>query len=415
MNRLLPWTLSLTVLVVAPAIAGDLPPSLAVDQKRVCLECHDLAEALAAKVKHPPAVEGDCTACHSPHVSRFDGLLRAQPGPLCAKCHEAITAELKRPQVHAPVAEGRCAECHPPHGGSVAGLLAKPPAELCQSCHKEVGEWKARSVAHRPFAQGRCAECHEPHASDREGLLKNGATCTSCHAVDASFRGLHGGYPVEKAECSTCHDPHASGRKGLLREKVHEPFAGGACSTCHVANSAAQPFALVKPQDELCGDCHSDQVDAARQARFPHVPAGGGNCTDCHNPHAGEGAAMLQRKGDATCLVCHDPGGARSGQPGHFANHASGVSCTTCHAPHGSEEPLLFVKDSVQVCGDCHSHQHGVSHPMGEGTLDPRSGMPMDCRSCHAVHDAPYPKYLTAGEVRDLCVTCHKQMARGDQ
>lgn len=411
MRRPLRWLLLLVVATAAP-LAADLPPSQGVDQKRVCLECHDLADALASRVQHPPAAQGECSACHSPHVSRFDGLLRAQPGPLCAKCHEEIGAELKRRRVHAPVAEGRCAECHPPHGANVAGLLAKPSVELCAGCHVEVTEWKGRRVPHPPFAQGRCGECHEPHASDAEGLLKPGGACTSCHSTDARFRSLHGGYPVERAPCATCHDPHASGRRGLLRETVHEPFASGDCSTCHVGSGSVRPFALVKPQDELCGDCHSDQVEASRNARFPHVSAGGGQCTDCHNPHAGEGAAMLQRKGDATCLTCHDPGGASSGQPGRFARHAGEVACVTCHAPHGAELPLLFVKELVQVCADCHAHQHGVTHPMGEKSPDPRSGAPMDCGSCHAVHHAPYDKYLHAGDVRDLCVSCHKEMAR---
>ncbi|MCM2268493.1 MAG: cytochrome c3 family protein [Thermoanaerobaculia bacterium] len=397
--------------VVRPA-AAELPPGQAVDQLRVCLDCHDLAEPLRAKVQHPPAAGGDCASCHNPHVSRFDKLLLERPGPLCASCHDGLTAELGRRVVHAPVVEGRCADCHAPHGSAFAGLLSRPAGELCQSCHADVADWKKREVAHAPFAQGRCGTCHEPHASDVAGLLKSGAACTSCHAVDARFRSLHGGYPVEKAPCATCHDPHASDRKGLLRETVHEPFASGDCATCHVGSRAAQPFALVKPQDELCGDCHAEQVAASRDARFPHVSGGGGACTACHNPHAGEGQAMLLRKGDATCLSCHDPGGASSGQPGRFAQHAGEVSCTTCHAPHGAERPRLFVKDPLQICGDCHSHQHGVSHPMGEGKLDPRSGATMDCGSCHALHEAPYPKYLHAGEATDLCVSCHKGMAR---
>lgn len=403
---------ALAVLLGPPALAADPPQAPAVDELRVCLECHDLADALGAKVKHPPAAEGDCSSCHNPHVSRLEGLLLDQPGPLCARCHEEITAQLAREEVHAPVAEARCAACHPPHGAAHAGLLARPATELCQECHADVAEWRQRKAPHAPFAQGRCATCHEPHASDQPGLLKAGASCTSCHAVDARFRSIHGGYPVEKASCAACHDPHASDRPGLLRQKIHEPFGSGTCSTCHVASGAERPFELVKPEDELCGDCHSDQVEASKSARFGHVSAAGGRCTDCHNPHAGEGAAILQRKEEATCLACHDPGGASSRQPGRFAQHAGQVTCTVCHAPHGAEQPRLFVKDPVEICSDCHSHEHGVSHPVGEGKLDPRSGAQMDCGSCHAVHEAPYPKYLHAGEVTDLCVTCHKSLAR---
>jgi predicted CXXCH cytochrome family protein len=269
-------------------------------------------------------------------------------------------------------------------------------------------------VRHPPFARGQCAACHEPHASDHAGLLKvsGGAACTACHRADAAFRERHGGYPVERASCETCHDPHASSRKGLMRANVHEPFAGGDCGTCHVAGTGSQPFALHKPERELCGDCHAEQVEASLAAPFPHVSAGGGACTDCHNPHAGEGAALLQRKGDDTCRTCHDPGGAASGQPGRYATHAGDVSCSSCHAPHGGEQPVLFGREQVAVCGDCHEHQHGITHPLGEATLDPRSGNPMNCGSCHGIHVAPYPKYMHASESRDLCVACHKDIGR---
>lgn len=120
------------------AFAAGAPQAAEVDELKVCLECHDLADALAAKVKHPPAAEGDCSACHNPHVSRLEGLLLDQPGPLCARCHEDVTAQLARKVVHAPVAEARCAACHSAHGAPFAGLLARPATELCQECH-EIG------------------------------------------------------------------------------------------------------------------------------------------------------------------------------------------------------------------------------------------------------------------------------------
>ena len=34
----------------------------------------------------------------------------------------------------------------------------------------------------------------------------------------------------------------------------------------------------------------------------------------------------------------------------------------------------------------------------------------MTCRSCHGVHDAPYPKYLVRSGERDLCLSCHKEI-----
>ena len=69
---------------------------------------------------------------------------------------------------------------------------------------------------------------------------------------------------------------------------------------------------------------------------------------------------------------------------------------------------MLLVDDSVELCGMCHSHQHAITHPMGEGVLDPRNGQAMDCLSCHGVHEAAADKYLYRDGARELCIGCHK-------
>ena len=402
------------------AVAGaELPPPSderhRVDQKEVCLACHDLSEALEARVPHAPAAAGDCSSCHNPHVSRFEHLLRERPGPLCAECHGEVAAELERAVVHRPAAEGRCADCHQPHGGPHDALLVARGAELCASCHGEVASWRERPVQHVPFAQGRCAECHEPHGGEAPGLLARagGAVCTSCHAMNDTLRRAHSGYPVERAACQQCHDPHASARPGLFRQTLHAPFAGGDCTTCHPGPGAAEPFATLEPLAELCGECHEPQVEASRAAAFPHVSAGGGDCVACHNPHTGDGAGLLREGETALCLSCHDPGGSKSGTTGRHVTHGDGLACSTCHEPHGGERPQLLAADSIELCGECHTHQHGITHPLGEATRDPRNGDPMTCRSCHGVHDAPYEFYLHRSSDHELCISCHKDFARG--
>jgi len=409
---------SMVTPLVAARSAEGANPAVKINQKEVCLSCHDLDAALHAKVPHAPVVAGQCTACHSPHASRFDALLKNRPGPLCSQCHSKVGQELRRPVVHAPVAEGRCTACHDPHGGDNRGLLKAKGAALCASCHSEVGSWRARKVQHPPFALGRCEKCHEPHSSEGPGLLVSGGSkvCFSCHLQDAKFRSAHKGYPVEKAECWQCHEPHASERRGLFRETVHPPFAAGECDTCHAGPRAAKPFALIEPVEQLCAECHDDVASAAKRAAFPHVPAGGGSCITCHNPHTGSGAAMLKQDTNSLCLSCHDPGGAKSGEKGRFLTHGSGpkgLECTACHQPHGGDRPLLFVKESVALCGSCHQHEHGASHPLGEGTRDPRNGNPMTCRSCHSIHDGAYKFYLIKSPDHELCIGCHKDFGKG--
>lgn len=406
-------TFGLVGLAVLGAASAAATGAVEVDQATVCLECHDdLAEQIARDVAHPPASGGDCTSCHNPHVSRNEALLLSRPAILCAECHAEVTEELSRAEVHAPVAEGRCGDCHEPHGGSHGGLLVRPGVELCTSCHAEVESWRQLPIQHSPFRRGRCADCHEPHGADAPGLLTatDGSACTRCHPASTQFFADHGGYPVLDRPCSQCHDPHASQRAGLFREVLHAPFEAGACDTCHVAPTADDPFALQQRMDQLCGDCHGDQVEQARTAVFPHVAGGGGNCTECHNPHAADGRALLSDEPARLCLDCHDPGGARSGEPGRYLTHAEDLECTTCHAPHGGERPQLFTEDSVELCGTCHSHEHGVRHPLGEDVRDPRNGAPMTCLSCHGIHRAPAKMYLHASEERELCLSCHKEI-----
>jgi len=422
----LPWSgaalLALTLgallillLVLAREAGAKLPPDRQVDQLEACQQCHDLSDAMQADYQHPPVVSGECSACHNPHVSRFDALLKERPGPLCSQCHTDVADQLEKPVVHQPVAEGRCAECHQPHGSDLPGLLRAKGDELCVTCHQEVNTWRDRPVQHPPFATGDCAKCHEPHASDQQGLLKGvGADlCFQCHDRGPAFRKVHAGYPVEKAACQQCHDPHASQERGLFRETSHPPFESGECSVCHNGPQDKDPFGLTMPVGELCSQCHEDVVEAAKDAPFPHVPAGGGDCVTCHNPHTGSGDAMLKADQQTLCLSCHDPGGAKSGQEGRHLTHGGDLDCTTCHQGHGGDRPVLLKKNPIELCGDCHSHQHAATHPLGEDTRDPRTGQPMTCRSCHGMHDAPYEFYLHRSGDRELCLSCHKDIGGG--
>jgi predicted CXXCH cytochrome family protein len=392
------------------ALDAQVPPGHNIDQKELCLGCHDL-EDTAGGVVHAPVDSGECTACHNPHVARYGALLRERPGPLCFSCHEELRGALELPVVHAPVAESRCADCHQPHGSPHQDLLVAASDQLCGECHEEVAAWRKRPVQHSPFVRNRCGRCHDSHAAEHPGLMvrAGGDACVSCHPQSAAFRRSHSGYPVERAACHQCHDPHASVSEGLFRESVHAPLEGGDCETCHLASGATEPFALTSSESELCGDCHEEVVELSREAPFAHVSAGGGNCTDCHNPHTGDGSGLLRADLTSLCTDCHDPGGAASGSDDAHLTHAE-LECTVCHGPHGDDRPLLLTESSVELCGSCHSHQHGVTHPLGEEVRDPRSGDPMTCLSCHGIHRSEGEHYLFGSDLRELCLGCHKDI-----
>jgi predicted CXXCH cytochrome family protein len=410
-NLIAPVLVTVGLLGGCSMALGQIQPGDEIDQKEVCLGCHDLGDALDAKYPHAPVESGDCTACHNPHAARHGALLRDRPGPLCATCHSDVQHQAGRSVVHPPVAEGRCAACHQPHGSPHQGLLVEQSTDLCASCHDELGSWKERPVQHRPFAQGRCSACHDPHSSAAPGLLDEGGSgiCLRCHQTDSSFSAAHQGYPVQRAACHQCHEPHASAQRGLFRESVHAPFESGDCRSCHPGPGSRNPFAILRPMDELCGDCHQATIDESRTASFPHVSAGGGDCVTCHNAHTGDGTGLLRREPQALCTECHNPGGARSGDEGRHLTHQD-FECMRCHQPHGAEQPLLFAADSVELCGGCHTHEHGVRHPLGEETRDPRTGNPMTCLSCHGLHRSDGEMYLFEADLRMLCVGCHKDL-----
>lgn len=376
-----------------------------------CVECHADVEAdLDSRVKHPPAAEGNCVACHNPHVSRFPGLLRDRPGPLCFTCHADVGKEVGRKNVHVPAAEGKCSACHRPHGGALPALLRDSRESLCRSCHPKVGEWAARPVRHAPFAQGECGSCHAAHGSDHAGITRagRGDLCSRCHPANDLFRRAHRGYPVERADCTQCHDPHASQREGLFRERLHEPYAAGDCTACHPLPGSSEPFRPKSGLAALCGSCHEDVVLESARLPVPHVSSGGAGCTACHNPHTG-GDSLLAGPVQELCLTCHDPGGVRAEAAGRYPTHAD-LDCTTCHAPHGGERPLLLQAGTVELCSGCHEAQHTVTHPLGEGAPDPRNRAPMECSSCHGIHAAPFEKYLVLSGERDLCLSCHREI-----
>jgi predicted CXXCH cytochrome family protein len=402
-------------LLLGSAPAEASPSAAGTVDAGVCFDCHDLAEATASRFPHAPVVEGDCVACHNPHASRFAGLLMQRPGVLCADCHSETEPSAQRDRVHQPFADGKCNECHRPHGGDERGLLVEPTTALCTRCHAETGTWAEKPVRHVPVAQGRCGNCHEPHSANFDSLVKQeGARlCVTCHPASSELRSAHSGYPVESSSCTICHDPHASARQGLFRETLHEPFASRQCTSCHQLAGSSDPFALQAPVSQLCGECHGEQVAAAIEAPYPHVPAGGGACMACHNPHAGEGSAMLKSSTDSVCLSCHDPGGAKSGLPLRFTGHGEGISCSDCHEAHGGERPVLLRQESIELCGSCHTHEHSIRHPVGEETLDPRTGSSMTCLSCHSMHEPGYAMYLHGSDERDLCIGCHKEIGGG--
>jgi predicted CXXCH cytochrome family protein len=80
--------------LAAASLEAKIDPS-AIDQRELCLACHDnIADETAASVSHPPAASGECSACHNPHAARNEHLLLERPAILCASCHADVGESL---------------------------------------------------------------------------------------------------------------------------------------------------------------------------------------------------------------------------------------------------------------------------------------------------------------------------------
>ena len=330
-------------------------------QPELCGTCHDLPGKM--KVGHPPANEGDCTACHDPHSAPHPKLLREAQAALCASCHDSKASAA---HVHGPVSAGECTTCHAPHESDNAKLLVKPGDALCFGCHVEM-KTLAEKPHHHAALDGGCTSCHDPHGSAHPRLLaESGAQlCYQCHAdVEESVKGAAVPHPpVQDGKgCVECHNPHAADR----------------------------PRLLMKPEKDLCLACHPGAISAAMT--HLHAPVRDGQCTACHTPHGGAHRGLLVADypaGEYTpytpssyglCFGCHNRDllqypdtsfatGFRDGEKNlHYVhvNREKGRTCLLCHDVHGAASeklisqsvpfgkwrlPLKFVK--TETGGSC--------------------------------------------------------------
>jgi predicted CXXCH cytochrome family protein len=82
--------------------------------------------------------------------------------------------------------------------------------------------------------------------------------------------------------------------------------------------------------------------------------------------------------------------------------------CFECHIPMHSDRPLNHRDDGIGICARCHAVQHKITHPLGNGVIDPRDGTVLTCLSCHSMHSANGEFLLTNDKNRALCIQCHK-------
>lgn len=107
--------------------------------------------------RHPPYAEGQCDMCHQGKSSQT---LVAQPPDLCFSCHDDFLKDAKIK--HYPAEEGMCTACHNPHKSENERLLVKPIPALCFDCHDREDVFSLE--IHTMIEGESCVSCHNPHA-----------------------------------------------------------------------------------------------------------------------------------------------------------------------------------------------------------------------------------------------------------
>ncbi|VAV83152.1 hypothetical protein MNBD_DELTA01-293 [hydrothermal vent metagenome] len=398
--------LSLVVCLLAitlyPSVAGAAKKSVS----KLCLNCHKGAKSIISKrYVHKPVAMGLCTSCHNPHTSKNENLIGSELKDLCFKCHSEERL-LPGSVVHKPVKEGQCLACHDAHSTDKKGLVKDVGAKACYSCHPKENIAGKKNV-HPEVKKGNCSVCHSSHSSQRPGLLVKStkALCMGCHsAKSAKLLTAHSGLNVSTSDCASCHSPHSSDSAGILKKNLHEPFATGKCSTCHLKGSKK----VKSNSTRLCSKCH-DSTMTSFNKRYSHLGAGAAKnpCVNCHNPHASDGEALIKGQQSRVCYSCH-------GETEKYAERSSFThsklgQCSSCHSSHGSNE-RYFMKAGVETCSSakCHETQGRFTHPVGKDIIDPRSGSALDCSTCHNPMGSPEEFILRGGKDRELCIKCHQ-------
>ncbi len=322
---------------------------------QLCFDCHD--EPSDTLMSHKVFANGNCIACHSPHSSGNEYLIKTEDiSELCITCHNIEKSE--NMVKHGPVVSGQCNFCHNPHESVNAKLLKEKSPKLCFICHTNKEEVLSLPTIHEAY-KGSCLQCHNPHNSKQEYLVKEELPnlCLGCH-VDIkgdmqNAKTIHKIINIEKS-CISCHVPHSSKNKALVINEGKE-----LCFSCHNKEYKSKERTL------------KNIYKIATKSKFKHEVVESEDCTTCHFTHSSDNYFLLNGEfpfgsyADGAkpehfnqCFTCHDSDALslentttatnfRHGSKNMHYLHISlnkGRNCTLCHDIHGSAKEHLIAK-----------------------------------------------------------------------
>lgn len=224
---------------------AKIPLDLLPNDPRImqCMKCHQ-GSGYAAVLKSgqdfksswgpPPQTEPEpvtCIACHSPHNSNEEQMLRLSKGDLCATCHggkwqnkvlNAIPPDPYTPPKDHKFGQGApTAPAHPGGSRDYTAFAGHPhnSGDRCVTCH----------MARTPGVQSLGGHTFSMRAKD--GSLQNTAACVACH-------GSVNSYDINSKQAEA---REALARLGdALKQRNSGALPGnqpGTCNQCHKGGS----------------------------------------------------------------------------------------------------------------------------------------------------------------------------------
>jgi len=114
---------------------------------------------------HSPYQDKKCNSCHDQNTM---GKLNKSLPELCYQCHEDFNTRYK--VLHGPVAGGQCSACHSPHMSLNADLLIRTGQSQCLHCHDK--GFVLEAAYHLNIKETNCTECHNPHGGEDRNFLR---------------------------------------------------------------------------------------------------------------------------------------------------------------------------------------------------------------------------------------------------
>lgn len=223
----------------------------------LCVVCHDTDAEFAAAHGGESVAQSDCTACHEPHSSDSESLLR--------------------PNRHSPFASGNCGTCHQMGQGFEVAHVD----QLCARCHRGTTEFAKQEFVHILDRENSCVQCHNPHASVAQNLLaaEPAVMCMKCHPTGDADRQA---FPTHDGmDCTNCHLPH-----GADNARYFVAQGSDLCKDCHEqAHRVSHPIGpeVIDPRTEeqvTCLSCH--QLHAADFEKYLPLNPKRELCIQCH-------------------------------------------------------------------------------------------------------------------------------------